>query len=140
KIVAQTLPAFAAIFRQIHITGSAAKTDAIARGIQCVTKDDVVRIFLGQTFAQRLPALTAIGCARDKESTINGHALQISLRRDHPGSAAILVICGYGKTEMRTQIRLANLGPGFGAVLTVKHTAVILLPEVKIGRASCREC
>lgn len=130
QIVSETLKRVAAIATQVEITGGATEGDGVFFNRKRMAIDHIVGVILRQTTTQLLPRLAAVFCARDKQPTIDSHALLVGDARHNPSSAALLVIGGDGEAKVHATLWSAHLRPGRAAIRAVENPAVVLLPHV----------
>src|SRR5690606_1527329 len=77
QIVRKALPAVAAVFAHVEVARGATERQRVAVVVERVAIDIVERILLREPLAKLLPALAAIGRARDEEPAVDGHALVV---------------------------------------------------------------
>src|SRR5262249_6966298 len=129
KVVTDHAPGLAAILGDVDVAGRRPEANAPALRVESVAIDDVVRVRLRQTLAERLPCRAAVVRARGEERAAHGHALVVGLRGDDPRRASVALVDGDREAEVHRDVALAHALPRARAVLAHEHAAVVLLPN-----------
>src|SRR5262245_721838 len=119
------------VFADEDVAGGAAEGECSAIGIDVepVTVDDVVGVFLRQTFGENLEALAAVARARDDERAVDGIAPLVLLARDEPCGSGLLGMHDDGEAEHRW-LRLLDFRAREPAVRATEDAVVMLNPNV----------